>query len=406
MVARASGVVLLIFAAAAVGLGVYAYRLHSDPQKAASTGQHDAQRGQPVVVATSISKPMPRQFDTVGRAQTIASVTLRSRIDGVIEKVAVSEGQDVKAGDTLFVFDTRLLKAGLQQAQANHAKDTALLEQAKRELARLTPLAQRDFTSKSGLDLQQAAVNSLEASVHFDEATIDSMNIQLSYATISAPIDGRIGSINSKVGSSIKANDTTFLLTINQIRPIYVSFSVPQRYLPAIREGMAAGSLPVTVTAPDLANLSERGAVAYTDNAVDVTTNTLGVWATFPNEDTRLWPGLYVNVTLVFGTQQDAVVVSSEAVQAGQSSPFVFVIRPDMTAELRPVTVDRVIGGEAVIAQGLTPGETVVVDGQLRLSEGTKVTITKHSGAQAAEKIAEDQRAGPKKPGRPTEITQ
>ena len=152
MVARASGVVLLIFAAAAVGLGVYTYRLHSDTQKPASTGQRDAQRGQPVVVATSISKPMPRQFDTVGRAQTIASVTVRSRIDGVIEKVAVTEGQDVKAGDTLFVFDTRLLKAGLQQAQANHAKDTALLEQAKRELARLTPLAQRDFTSKSGLD--------------------------------------------------------------------------------------------------------------------------------------------------------------------------------------------------------------------------------------------------------------
>ncbi len=404
MVARASGVVLLGLAAVAIGVGVYTHRLHSDTQKPAQTAKRDAQRAQPVVVAKSVSKAMPRQFDTVGRAQTMASVTVRSRIDGVIDKVAVTEGQEVKQGDTLFVFDTRLLRAGLQQVEANHAKDVAQLDQAKRELARLAPLAQRDFTSKSTLDQQQAAVNSLEASVRSDDAIIDSMHIQISYATISAPINGRIGSINSKVGTSIKANDTTPLLTINQIRPIYVSFSAPQRYLPAIHEGMTSGELPVVVSVPDLPKVSERGKVAYTDNAVDATTNTLGVWATFPNEDTRLWPGLYVNVTLIFGTQEDAVVVPSVAVQAGQSSPFVFVVKSDMTTELRPVTVDRVIAGEAVIAHGLAPDETVVIDGQLRLSNGTKVTITKHGGAQTAEKLAEDQHPGPK-PGGPAELT-
>jgi multidrug efflux system membrane fusion protein len=157
---------------------------------------------------------------------------------------------------------------------------------------------------------------------------------------------------------------------------------------------MSAGRLLVTVTAPDRADLSETGFVAYSDNTVDTTTNTLGVWASFPNDDMKLWPGLYVNATLVFGTQEDAITVAAEAIQAGQSSPFVFVVKPDMTAEMRPVTVDRVVNGEAVIAQGLSPDETVVVDGQLRLSDGTKVTITQRDGAGGAEKVAEDRRAG------------
>lgn len=398
---------LFLVLAAGVAAGGYYYRFYYAPvSEAKAPAAPRAERAQPVVVAQAVTKAMPREFDTVGRVQTMASIAIRSRIDGVIDKVAVTEGQEVKAGDTMFVFDTRQLRALLRQAEANRAKDQSQLEQARRELARLEPLAQRDYATKSALDQQQTNVSSLEGSVSFDDAAIESLHIQISYATITAPINGRIGSIASKAGTSIKANDTTPLITINQIKPIYVSFSVPQRYLPAIQEGMKAGQLPVVATVPDLNNVTEKGAVAYTDNAVDTTTNTLGVWANFPNLDLRLWPGLYVNVSMIFGTQQNAVVVPAEAVQAGQNGSFVFVARPDMTAEMRAITVDRVVGGEAVLAQGLNGDESVVVDGQLRLSDGTKLSITKRGGgvATAPEQLAEKKLAKGSKSG-PEEVT-
>ncbi len=391
MLPRLSGVVLIVAVLAAIGTGLLYFRHHAESQTRAP-GKPEAERAQPVVVAKAVAKAMPREFDTVGRVQTMASIAVRSRIDGVIESVPVSEGQDVKTGDTLFVLDTRLLRAGQRQAEANLAKDTSQLDQAKRELARMTPLAQRDFASKSSLDQLQANVSSLEASVKSDEAQIESIKIQITYATIKAPIDGRIGSIASKAGSSIKANDTGALLTINQIRPIYASFSVPQRYLPSIQQGMAGGPLAVVVTAPDLEGLEERGTLAYTDNTVDPTTNTLGVWARLPNPNMRLWPGLYVNISLIFGTQENAVVVPMQAVQAGQQSSFVFLVRADMTVEMRAVKVDRVIGQEAVIAEGLTGDETVVTDGQLRLSDGTKVKITEPRKGQQPDKVAEGKR--------------
>ena len=400
--ARKSKMALFLVLIAGVAAGAYYYRFYyaPRPEAQAATGPR-AERAQPVVVAQAVIKPMPREFDTVGRVQTMASIAIRSRIDGVIEKVAVTEGQEVKAGDTIFVFDTRQLRASLRQAEANRAKDMSQLEQARRELGRLEPLAQRDYATKSALDQQQTNVSSLEATVSFDDAAIESLNVQISYATITAPISGRIGSITSKAGTSIKANDTTPLITINQIRPIFVSFSVPQRYLPAIQEGMKSGQLPVVATVPDLANVTEKGAVAYTDNSVDATTNTLSVWANFPNLDLRLWPGLYVNVSMIFGTQQNAVVVPVEAVQAGQNGSFVFLVRPDMTAEMRPITIDRVIGNETVLAQGLNGDENVVVDGQLRLSDGTKVSISRRGGGvvtapekEGERKLAKQSEAG------------
>lgn len=396
-------VLFLIVCVGVTGTAYYYFQNADDTQTLLSDHQNAAKQAQPVTVAKAATKPMPSQFETVGRAQAIASVAVRSRIDGVIETVSVADGQDVKVGDTLFTLDTRLLQAGLQQAEANRAKDAAQLEEAKRELARLVPLAQRDFATKSALDQQQATVNALDATVNADDAAIESMNVQISYAKITAPIDGRIGSISSKVGSSIKANDTPPLLTINQIRPIYLSFSVPQRFLAEIHDGMVKGVLPVVAKGPDQPDMPERGAVAYTDNAVDATTNTLGVWASFDNRNTRLWPGLYVNVTLIFGIQQNVIVVPAEAIQAGQNSSFVFLVRPDMTAEMRPVTVDRVIGGEAVITEGLKGGETVVTDGQLRLSDGTKMTIAKGGNGQPAEKLAEDRQAASPKPAKAAE---
>jgi membrane fusion protein, multidrug efflux system len=405
--ARNSKVAVFLILMAGAAAGAYYYRNYYAPHSEARAPAARGERAQPVVVAQAVIKAMPREFDTVGRVQTMASVAIRSRIDGVIDKVAVTEGQEVKAGDTLFVFDTRQLQALLRQAQANRDKDISQLEQARRELARLQPLAERDYATKSALDQQQTNVRSLEGSVSFDEAAIESLDVQISYATINAPIDGRIGSIASKTGSSIKANDTTPLITINQIKPIYVSFSVPQRFLPAIQEGMAAGPLAVIATVPDLANVTEKGAVAYTDNSVDATTNTLGVWANFPNQALRLWPGLYVNVSMIFGTQQNAVAVPAEAIQAGQNGSFVFLVRPDMTAEMRSVTVDRAVGGEVVVAQGLTGDETVVVDGQLRLSDGAKVSVSQRGGGVAAtpDGLADQKPTKQANTGGPAEVT-
>jgi multidrug efflux system membrane fusion protein len=405
--ARKSKMALFFVLIAGVAAGAYYYRsIYAPDTDARAPTAARAERAQPVIVAQAVIKAMPREFDTVGRVQTMASIAIRSRIDGVIETVAVTEGQDVKAGDTIFVFDTRQLQANLRQAEANRAKDMSQLEQARRELARLQPLAERDYATKSALDQQQTNVSSLEASLSFDDAAIESLHVQISYATITAPINGRIGSIASKAGTSIKANDTP-LITINQIKPIYVGFSVPQRFLPAIQEGMKAGPLAVVATVPDLANVSEKGAVAYTDNAVDATTNTLAVWANFPNLELRLWPGLYVNVSMIFGTQPNAVVVPAEAVQAGQNGSFVFLVRPDKTAQMRPVTVDRVIGGEVVVAQGLTGDETIVIDGQLRLSDGTKVSISQRGGGVAAapEKLAEKKVTKQANTGEPAEST-
>jgi multidrug efflux system membrane fusion protein len=330
----------------------------------------------PVVVAEAVRKEMPIEISTIGRVQTIASVAVRSRIDGVIAAVDATDGQEVKAGDVLFSFDSRALEAAVLQAKATLARDRAQLENAKRDVERLRPLSQRDFVSRQQFDQTQTNAAMLAATVQADEAQLQSAEVQLSYATIRAPIDGRLGTINFKLGNSIKANDTTPLVTLNQIRPIYVAFSVPQAQFPAIRAAEAKGPLEVDAAASGDADAALRGKLAYAENAIDPTTNTLSLKATFANEENRLWPGQFVNATLILGIERDAIVVPAEAVQAGQNSPFVFVLKEeDSTVEVRPVTVDRTIGSEAVIAKGVAAGEKVVVNGQIRLENGTKVAV-------------------------------
>lgn len=329
----------------------------------------------PVVVAEAVRKEMPVEIATIGRVQTIASVAVRSRIDGVISAVDATDGQEVKAGDVLFSLDSRALEAAVAQAKATLARDRAQLENAKREVERLKPLSQRDFVSRQQFDQTQTNAAMLTATVQADEAQIQSAEVQLSYATIRAPIDGRLGTINFKLGNSIKANDAA-LVTLNQIRPIYVSFSVPQAQFPAIRAAQAKAPLEVDALGSGDAGAALRGKLAYAENAIDPTTNTLSLKATFENEENRLWPGQFVNVTLILGIEPDAVVVPAQAVQAGQNSPFVFVLKEeDSTVEVRPVTVDRTIGNEAVISKGVEASEKVVVEGQVRLENGTKVTV-------------------------------
>lgn len=374
---------LVLFVALAGGGAYYVQSRSSEPPP---TRQADSPV--PVLAGTVAQKPMAVQIETVGRVEAIATVAVRSRIDGVIRRVAVEDGQEVKAGDLLFELDDQEAQAELQTAAANLARDRATLEIAKRDEERMQPLAAKDFASRQQLDQLRTNVTATEATVAADEAQLEAARIRLAYTLIRAPIDGRIGTIASKVGSSIRPNDTTALMTINQLQPIYVEFAIPQRHLGDLQDAMAIGALPVTATIPGRETEPQSGTVTFIENLVDPLTNTLSVKASFLNEQDRLWPGQYVNVVVTLSVDPDAIVVPAEAVQMGQEGAYVFVIQPDDTVAMRPVEVARTAGQEAVIAAGLEAGERIVVEGQLRLELGTKVEIAQPEISAAEPAVA------------------
>jgi membrane fusion protein, multidrug efflux system len=359
-------------------LPVAAALYHFWPGWSAAPSAHGAggeARPQPVLAADVVARPMPVQLDTIGRVQPIASVAVKARIDGQIAEVAAADGQEVKVGDLLFVLDSRQAKAELDQAAAMLQRDQAQLANAQRELDRLTPLGQKEFASKQQLDAARTAVAAAQATVSADQAVVDNDKVQLSYTVIRAPIDGRLGTIGQKLGSTIKAADATPLVMINQMRPIYVAFSLPERHLAELQEAMAAGPMAVAATLPGEHGTPQQGTVAYIENATDPATGTLSVKAGFANAQERLWPGQFVNVAVTLRIEPNAIVVPSEAVQASQDGPLAFVVKPDDTVEPRAVTVDRTVGTETVIATGLAAGERVVTVGQMRLTPGAKVAV-------------------------------
>ena len=332
------------------------------------------QAGVPVRITTVASKPTPVEFNTIGNVQTIASVSVKSRIDAVIEQVLVKDGQFVKAGDVLFQLDSRAGQAALHQAEATLARDQAQLANAQRNASRSKSLIAKNFVSQQQFDTDSSTATALEATVKADQAQVENAKIVMSYYTITAPIDGRVGLISIKQGNSIKANDVP-LASVNQIQPIYVSVALPQNNLPELRAAMAKGPVTVRVTPAGDKGEPITGKIAFFDNTIDATSGTINVRSTFENADQRLWPGQFVNVSVLVRTDPDALVIAPAAIQAGQSGTYVFVIKDDNTAEARPVTVDRTVGGMAVISKGLSPGEKVVTDGQLRLGNGTRVQI-------------------------------
>ncbi len=328
----------------------------------------------PVLVAAAQRQTVAIKLGAIGTAQPIASVGVKSRIDAQIAEVKVQDGQYVKAGDTLFLLDSRAAEAQVLQAQAQLARDKAQLANANRDVGRYAPLVAKDFVSRQQYDTAVATAQALEASVQADDAALQNAKVQLTYYTIAAPMDGRLGMVTAKAGNNVKANDVPFL-SINQVKPIYVTFSVAERELPGIRAAMAAGPVRVDALAAGDKGRPVQGRLAFFDNAVDTTTGTIALRAIFENGDERLWPGQFVNVTLVLGEEPNALVVPQAAVQLGQASPFVFVVKPDNTAEARKVAVSRTVDGQSVIASGLEAGERVVVDGQLRLSNGSRVQV-------------------------------
>jgi membrane fusion protein, multidrug efflux system len=378
----ALGVLLL----AAAGL-YYAWPLGTSGHAQAVRSAREA-RALPVLAAEVETKPMPVEIATIGKVQPIASVAIKPRIDGQIAKAAVHDGQDVKAGDMLFLLDGRQAQAALDQALATLQRDHAQLANAQRELDRLTPLGRKDFASKQQLDAAQTNVSAAEATVKADQAAVEGAEVQLSYTTIRAPIDGRLGTIAFKLGNTVRSGDSTPLVTLNQLRPIYVAFSVAERYLAELQKAMAGGPLPVTAVIPGNAGEPQTGQVTYLENAIDSDSGTLSVKATFTNQQQALWPGQFVNVVVTLRVEPDALVAPSVAIQQGQNGAYVFVIKPDDTVDLRPVTIDRTVGQETVIAAGLAAGERVVTDGQMRLTPGAKVEVQQPGSADQPERTS------------------
>ena len=329
----------------------------------------------PVVAAQALRKDLPWRVDAIGTVQPIATVALRSHFDATVDQVLVADGAEVKAGDVLIKLDSRQAEAQLKGAQAQLAKDQAQLEQNKRDVTRYTDLVARSATPILNLDNAKTAVATTEAAILGDQAAIDNLKVQLGWYTIAAPISGRVGTVSIKAGNIVKTGDNSAngaFATINQISPIYVSFSVTQTLLPMIREAMAAGAK--VIATPQGSKKSAEGRLALIENTIDPGTGTILTRAIFDNADELLWPGQLCNLGMMLRVDPNIVVVPRAAVQIGQSGNYVFTI-VDGAAHVQPITPGRSQDGEVVVTRGLNGGETVVVDGALLLTEGTKVEV-------------------------------
>jgi multidrug efflux system membrane fusion protein len=410
-----------------------------DPAERADAKTPQAAPAIPVSVSPVVTKSVPVQIRANGNVQAIATVTVMSQVDGQIARIHFTEGQDVRQGDLLFTLDQRPFEAALSQAEANLGRDAAQLQQAEAALAQSVAAekqaeanlardtAQLDYAnaqarrykelindgaiskdqydqvrtsalaSEATLQADQAAVTNAKAAIRAaqattetsraaikaDQAVVDNARVQLGYTLIRSPFDGRTGNLLVQIGSAVKARDSnTPLVVINQVHPVYVSFSVPEQSLADIRKYRAAGSIGVDALIPGQENAPVRGELAFVNNTVDPSTGMIQLKATFPNSDNRLWPGQFLNVLLTLTTEPNAVVIPSQSIQTGQQGSYVFVVNPDLTAEMRVITQGLTLDGETVVQKGLTPGERVVTEGQIRLVPGARVQIRPSAAPQ------------------------
>ena len=399
--------------------------------------QEKARPSVPVKVVKATQKDVPVQLRVVGNVEAYSAVSIKALVGGQLWKVHFKEGQDVQKEDLLLSIDPRPFEAALSRAEANLERDQALARQAEanlvRDLSQITQaeanlaknlaqaknaeaqekryafLVEKNYVSKDQYDQMRANYESLSATVEADKAAIENAQasyrvdkvtlesaratvrgsradvenarIQLGYCSIRAPISGRTGSLLVQQGNIIKANDVPIVI-INQINPIYVTFALPEQNLPEIKKYMAAGALKVEAFIPDDEKLPEQGILTFVENAVDTTSGTIKLKGTFENKGKRLWPGQFVNVVLTLTIRPNAILVPSQVIQTGQQGPYVFVVKPGLTVESRPVAVDRSLEGMTVVTRGLQPGETVVMEGHLRLVPGGKVEMKNESAGQ------------------------
>jgi multidrug efflux system membrane fusion protein len=328
----------------------------------------------PVTTAGATQKDVPLELRTIGTARAFASISIKARVDGQLARVAFKQGDEVKRGDVIFEIDKRPFVAALNQVQAVLVRDLASLTNAEADMQRTDELAGTKAVPQTLVDANRAKVATLKASIEADKAAIESAQLQLSFCAIASPVDGRMGLLLVDEGNMVKNNDT-ILAVVNQLKPIYVDFAVPERSLQEVREAAARGRPQVEVAPPQRPDSAVTGVLEVVNNQVDMATGTLMLRAKFSNEDEALWPGQFVNVQLTLGRLTNAVVVPAPALQTGQNGDFVFVVNEDKSVAKRPVALGPVRGNEAVIRSGLKVGETVVTDGQMRLVPGSKVDV-------------------------------
>lgn len=326
----------------------------------------------PVTLAQATTRDMPLMLEIVGRAEAYASVPLKSRVDGQVAAVSFTEGQHVREGEVLVRLDPADFNARLLQAEATLARDQAQLAKAHIDVERYQALKNRGFVSEEKVSDMRTNEAASEATLRADKAAVDLARLQLSYATIRSPSDGIVGAKLVFPGTGVKTNDTT-LAVVNRVRPLYVSFAVPEKHLPRLRAAMKEGVLKVAVSLPGGGNQRFEGEARFLDNAVDAATGTIQLKAILPNPEEKLTPGQFVNVSLILDTVKNAQVVPAQAVQQGPEGNFVYVVKSDGSVEPRKIELLFTREGSAVITKGLTGGETVVTDGQLRLTPGAKV---------------------------------
>ena len=329
----------------------------------------------PVTVGEVVKKTVPFQLKAVGNVETLATVNVKSRVDGQIVEVGIRDGQNVSKGQLLFQIDPRPFAAQLKQAEAALLKDQAQLTYAAGQEKRYQDLLQKNFISGEAYAQVKANLDAAQAVVKADQAALDNGRLQLGYTTIRSPISGSAGKVLVSGGNLVKANDTVSLVVINQISPIYVSFAVPEQFGGQVRQRLAAGSLKVEAMPRTSGAMPVEGKLAFIDNAVDAATGTLRLRAEFANTDRALWPGDFAETTLTLRQDNDAIVAPARAVQNGPRGTYVFVVRPDLKVAIRDVVVERTAGTDAIIAKGLQPGEKVVTDGASRLTPSSVVTI-------------------------------
>lgn len=328
----------------------------------------------PVTVATVASRSMPVELQAIGNVEAISTVTIKAQISGQLVGVHFKEGDFVKKGQLLFSIERPPFEAALRQAEGTLAKDEAQALNAGLDAERYQGLGREGVVSRQQVDASLAASNAMRATVAADKAAVETAKINLQYTSIYSPINGRTGNVGVKEGNLVKANDVPVLVTINQIEPIYVTFSIPEQQLAELKQYSAKKTLKVDAS-PQGSNQHFEGRLTFIDNTVDTATGTIKLKATFGNEQHALWPGQFVDVNLTLKSQPNAIVVPTAALQTSQQGTFVYVINPDLTAQPQSVKVAWTVGDNTVIASGLQPGQRVVTDGQLRLTPGTKVDI-------------------------------
>ncbi len=328
-----------------------------------------------VTVAAAMERPVPYDITAIGAITPLQSVAVRSQVTGTLVRVGFREGDDVHAGQLLFELDPRPFQAALDQALATLARDAAQATNAHRQVTRYQELAQSDLASREQIDQLRANADALDASLTADSATVETARLNLDYTGIRARISGRTGGLSMHEGNLVRTTDQNPLVVINQIRPVAVTFAVPERYLEDIRRYSARRTLDVEVRRQDSAGSPTTGVLSFVDNRVDTTTGTIQLRATFPNQDSRLWPGQFVMVRLVLNVVPAALTVPAAAVMTSQRGTYVFVLQPDQTVRMQSIAVGRTLNDFAVVDSGLRVGDMVVTDGQLRLTPNAAVEV-------------------------------